>query len=412
MAGILAGTVAWAAVPAGYVDASSYGYNVTDATAALQAAINSGQNVYVPKMASDWIISPVTLTRSNQTILFESGVVVSAKAGSFLGTTDCLFQATHVSNVVMSGYGATFRMNQSDYTQPPYAKGEWRSGIACYTVDNFQIEGFTIQNTGGDGIYVGSWFDATPTWSTNVRVKDVLIKNAYRNGISITSGDGVTVDNAVILNTGGTAPQAGIDLEPDIPQHPIRNVTIKNSIFSGNAGLGMQTYFTNADPVGMTATFENVTVINNGDGGLGMGETLPGLTVKNSIFVGNQDGGTWSLNHLTDFHLNSIDYSLVANNANGNIRFPTYAGTGTLSSFSGPLFYSMDPNSPDFLYLHPNVSNLIAQGADDGGYMGARPVFGTVPEPAALSWLGISSLFLSCRRAHPKLQKYEKGVTV
>ena len=51
--------------PAGFIDASTYGggYNTTDATAALQAAINTGQNVFVPKEASDWFVTPITLAK-------------------------------------------------------------------------------------------------------------------------------------------------------------------------------------------------------------------------------------------------------------------------------------------------------------------------------------------------------------
>ena len=54
---LLSAAAAGAEIPPGYVDASSYGYNATDATAALQAAINTGQNVFVPDMGTDWFIN-------------------------------------------------------------------------------------------------------------------------------------------------------------------------------------------------------------------------------------------------------------------------------------------------------------------------------------------------------------------
>ena len=80
--------------PTGFIDASTYGggYNTANATAALQAAINTGKNVFVPKEASDWFVTPITLAKNNQEILFESGVEVTAKAGAFTGTGDCLFK--------------------------------------------------------------------------------------------------------------------------------------------------------------------------------------------------------------------------------------------------------------------------------------------------------------------------------
>ncbi|HEX7010862.1 MAG TPA: hypothetical protein VF184_12840, partial [Phycisphaeraceae bacterium] len=53
--GILLGWVRLtsAAAPPGYVDASAFGYDAADATAALQAAIDTGSNVYVPNMGAD-----------------------------------------------------------------------------------------------------------------------------------------------------------------------------------------------------------------------------------------------------------------------------------------------------------------------------------------------------------------------
>ena len=56
---MLAARPMFAQAPPGYVDASSFGFNPIDATAALQAAIDTGSNVYVPNMASDWIVTPI-----------------------------------------------------------------------------------------------------------------------------------------------------------------------------------------------------------------------------------------------------------------------------------------------------------------------------------------------------------------
>lgn len=402
MAGILAGTVASAAVPAGFIDASTYGYNAADATAALQAAINTGQNVYVPNMGTPWVITPVALGKSNQTIQFQPGTVVEAKKGSFLGSSDSLFTATGVSNVKMIGNGATLKMNKTDYTQAPYQQGEWRMGIMLISVDQFQIEGFTIKDTGGDGIYVGAWTGST-NFSKDVTIKNVVLDNNYRQGISVISAKNLMIDNAVILNTGGTWPMAGIDFEPNYSNEVLENITVKNSIINANAAEGI--IFSAgglADPSKVSIAVENVTIRGNGFSGIHLYEPLPGVTIKNSLLVSNSTYGlegtpvTWDL--LTgSTPRNSATYSAFWGNSNGRTSgWTTSTGTGNLTNVQ-PLFQSTDPNSPYYMYLAPNIDSRIATGADDGGYMGARPVY-VVPEPAALSLLGPCMLLLLCRR--------------
>ena len=89
-------------------------------------------------------------------------------------------------------------------------------------VTDCTIDGLTIKDTGGDGIYVGA---ASDSWSQNVTIKNVVVDNAYRNGISVISIDGILIDNAVIVNTGGTLPQTGIDFEPNTMAHPKKSDT-------------------------------------------------------------------------------------------------------------------------------------------------------------------------------------------
>ena len=136
-------------------------------------------------MEDDWIVKPIMMTTSDQEILFESGVVLMAKSGEFLGTNDSLFTVINCSNVTISGYGASFKMRKNDYTQAPYPKGEWRTGVKLLGVNNVTVKGLNISYTGGGGIYVSGM--SSSDYSQNVVIKDVLVDNAYRNGISIIS---------------------------------------------------------------------------------------------------------------------------------------------------------------------------------------------------------------------------------
>jgi hypothetical protein len=63
-------------VSATRVDASNFGFNAVDATAALQGAIDSkADTVLVPYMGKDWIVTPIVMTgslNSNKVVIFNS----------------------------------------------------------------------------------------------------------------------------------------------------------------------------------------------------------------------------------------------------------------------------------------------------------------------------------------------------
>lgn len=371
--------------PSGYVDASAFGggFNATDATAALQAAIATGRNVWVPREATPWYITPTAITNNNQTILFESGAVVAAKPAAFTGLCDSLFTVGGSGDSLI-GYGATLMMQKNDYmTQPQYLTphSEWRMGVWLQAAQDCTIAGLTIKDTGGDGIYLCSNSSAQP-YCHNVTIKDVTIRNAYRNGISVISANGLSIDNVTVTNTSGTAPQSGIDFEPNNSWEVLQNVSVRNTIINANAGAGIQ-----VSHWAMTnSTIEHVTIThNNYLGGIWLSQSEPGLAIKDSLLGVNSPYGIYSESGQP----NTITYSDLWGNAQGNTALAATLGEGCQSV--RPAFYSTDLNSPYYMCLDTSCSPLITHGASDGEYMGAR---GVVPEPGTLVLLivGFGSL--------------------
>ena len=136
--------------------ASWWGFDETDSTASLQAAIDSR----VPKLIVDnvgkpWIVDPIRLV-SDQEIVFEQGTEVVAKRGSFKGTNDCLFTCRLQKNVTLRGEGAVLRMWRSDYDGAEYQRAEWRHVLSILSSENVKVYGLTLSESGGDGIYLGS----------------------------------------------------------------------------------------------------------------------------------------------------------------------------------------------------------------------------------------------------------------
>ena len=378
---LLSPCAASAGPPTGFVDASTFGYNTTNATAALQAAIETGSNVWVPDMGSDWIVGPVFLTQSHQTIRFVEGVVVAAKAGAFPATNDYLFRNVTRENVRLEGYGATLRMRQQDYLAAPYAPSEYRFGISCHAVNGFEIVGLTIENAGGDGIYIGN---TSGDFSQNILIRDVTINNAFRNGISVIAAKHVVIENTVIASTSGHAPQAGIDLEPNYPGEGIEDVTIRDTIVIGNFGAGIVwSLHDMPDTPPVSGTVENVTVIGNGTKGLWMLEgALPGWSIRDTLVVENFEegffvGGDCNPAETDCDAQHEIDYSAFWGNRGGAFGGTAGPGDGIITNREPVFvsnFVSTNLDDPYFMYLEPSAPAAIARGASDGRHIGARPV--------------------------------------
>ena len=123
------------------------------------------------------------------------------------------------TNVTISGKGCIF----GDKHTHKGNEGEWGHGIYVNGSENITIQDFNVKDCWGDCIYVGNS-------SKNVSIKNCNLDNGRRQGISVTSADGVRISNCLITNVYGTAPQYGIDIEPNkggrVDNIIIENVTI------------------------------------------------------------------------------------------------------------------------------------------------------------------------------------------
>lgn len=99
-------------------------------------------------------------------------------------------------------------------------KGEWGMGVNLAKCKSVDIYDLTIRDCWGDCIYIG-------TESTDVRINNCTLDHGRRQGISITSAGNVLIENCVISNVGGTAPEYAIDIEPN-KNDTIESVIIRN----------------------------------------------------------------------------------------------------------------------------------------------------------------------------------------
>ena len=256
-------------VAAGNVEvakAAWWGYDPDESTAALQAAIDSGApRVIVENMGSPWIVNRIRLA-GNQEIVFEEGVEVRAKRGAFRDTNDGLFEGGGIKNVTLRGYGAVLRMWRDDYAGPEYKKGEWRHALRFSDCTNLRIYGLTIAESGGDGIYLGG------SLNRDIHIKDVVCDKNYRQGISVITAENLLIENCRLGNTAGTAPECGIDFEPNRPDQRLVNCVMRNCVTTNNASAGYTVAIgRTTEPVSLS--FENCRSV--GDAFAGVSLDLP-----------------------------------------------------------------------------------------------------------------------------------------
>jgi len=261
----------------GTVFADSYGFTAQDATQALQRAVDdpTAKKIIVRDMGSPWLVSKTVFLRSNKEIVFEEGSVVQAKPGTFLDNQKPMFRALSLDNLKLIGKGegdnrATLKMNKEEYTTR-----EFGHILGIDGVKNFEIRGFRLTGAGGDGIHVAgaAYKTAKPgvrSYSENGIIEDIFADNNRRQGISIDSAKDLIVRNSIFSNTSGTAPSAGIDLEPTWDFERLENVTIENVTVKDNDGNGVQLALGNLDDQSAPVSIDinNVTVDGNNRSGI------------------------------------------------------------------------------------------------------------------------------------------------
>jgi hypothetical protein len=278
--------------------ASMWGFDPQDSTRMLQEAINSGvRKLIIDNVGKPWIVTPIDLA-SNQEILFEKGVEVLAKKGAFKGTNDALFRADLKENITLIGHGATLRMHRSDYDGPEYQKAEWRHCLSFRSCKNIKVYGLTLVESGGDGIYLGT--AKRGVTNKGVHIKDVVCDRNYRQGISVITAEDLLIENTVMKDTGGTAPQAGIDFEPNHPSERLVNCVMRNCKTENNKGDGYVLYLPPMDATSepISVRFENCkatgdahsaarVITGNSPGGAVRGS----IEFINCVFEGSKGAG-------------------------------------------------------------------------------------------------------------------------
>ena len=147
------------------VNASSFGWNKDDATAAMQAAIDSGADRvvvdWVAGSAGVWTVGPIALRTSCQQIWLRDGVTMRAKAGSLSASGASLVTVPDgVENVSFRGSGFA----AIDVSGEARGRGTPCAAVAVGAARNVHIHDIALDAGDGEGVRVaagakGVWLD-------------------------------------------------------------------------------------------------------------------------------------------------------------------------------------------------------------------------------------------------------------
>lgn len=296
-------------------DYGALGDGQTDDTQALQKALDSinqagGGVLDIP--TGDYMIKTTNATNeaeatipwqtnqgvkvpSNTTLYFEKGAKFSVIPNA--SWNYCLLNLTNSKNVnILNGELVGDRdKHDTRYTKAfrtaTKYQGETGWGILMTGAQNVNIIGNNIHDFWGDGIDLYG-DNANPGVNQNIVIKNNTLNHNRRQGISVENVSGLVFDHNLVENTDGTAPRAGMDIEPanfkDPSMRIAHDITITNNTFRNNNGSGLMTYGLSTHAEGFSdgpSRISNLTIKNN---------TFDGNNTNSFAVEGTASEGAWN----------------------------------------------------------------------------------------------------------------------
>lgn len=188
------------------------------------------------------------LMPSNSHLIFEPGAVFKVIPTS--ASNYSIIEVRETENVIIDNPVVI-----GDRYEHIGVSGETGMGIRLLSCKNVTINNARASQCWGDGVYVGR-LDIS-SYCENITINTLVCDDNRRQGVSIISVKGLRGTNWTLKNTNGTAPQAGIDFEPNNADEVLQDIEIDGLITANNAGSGILALLYNlgaTDPLSVKIT--------------------------------------------------------------------------------------------------------------------------------------------------------------
>lgn len=207
------------------------GDGLTDDTAAIQAAIDAlpvaGGEVHIPNGRYMIDTTKSLRLRSNMRLHLDPGATLIALPNT--KPRDYVLLAEGVHDVEIEGGGVLGDLDS--FVEQDGTTSEWGHGLAIYNSRGVSVRYTTFSHCVGDGISIGK------AGTADVYLEAVVCSDNRRQGLSVVHCEGLTAVDCVFQATKGTAPQCGVDLEPEAG-NLVDRIRFVNCQFRGNARYG------------------------------------------------------------------------------------------------------------------------------------------------------------------------------
>lgn len=137
----------------------------------------------------------------------------------------------------ISIYGGTLRGSRVRVAGQQLAY--WGIGLRIDTSSHVEVDGTRFEDWWYDGLYCGGNLPG----SHDVIIRNVHVTGARRNGMSIATGDLITVERSIFELTtcpeDSNMPQCGLDAEPNKNEGSISRLKLRDNIFRNNGKSGV-----------------------------------------------------------------------------------------------------------------------------------------------------------------------------
>lgn len=354
------------------------GDGTTDDYASIQTCINAASSVpngiviFPPSVAGAFykVGSPINVP-GNVTLMGYGAVLKFFDANLFTS----VFQVRG-GNVTIEGF--EINGNKTAFGATEFKHGIDVEGTLGVPVTRVTLRDIYSHDNQGDGLYIGSCSGCGLV--SNVFVSNYLADANHRNGVSITTLKNGKFVGLKATNTVGTAPQDGIDIEPNFDTDVIEDLDFEGCTADGNAASGAQVLLrVTPSAVERNIRFRGCTF--NGNAGVGLK-----LSYLNSVSVSSSEissNGSFGIDlEQASKGLSLIDNLISLNVSRGAFIGPSVGLTVSDTKIIGNRFLDNStgtPNSTDGLSIGQGagpVTDVVITGNTFSNVSGATQRFG------------------------------------